>query len=105
LLFLRNDTFEGLKIIDFGLSTHVTKLLKGICGTPGYVAPEIFETSFCTNYPGYGLEVDLFSAGVVFYKLYVIFYSNNKRMTKLDLFNGEFTNEVLVNNKECELDL
>lgn len=47
----------------------MTKPLKGICGTPGYVAPEIFDTSFEINYPGYGLEVDIFSAGVVFYKM------------------------------------
>ena len=33
------------------------------CGTPGYVAPEIFKTKF------YDSKIDVFSLGVVFYIL------------------------------------
>lgn len=37
------------------------------CGTPGFVAPEIFEAS--ERYARYGVECDVFSAGVIYYIL------------------------------------
>lgn len=59
------DSEGNLKIADFGLSIMAnssTDLLKTRCGTPNYVAPEIF----CSN--GYvGPPADLWSAGVILY--------------------------------------
>lgn len=59
------DSEGNLKIADFGLSimaNSTTDLLKTRCGTPNYVAPEIF----CAN--GYvGPPADLWSAGVILY--------------------------------------
>lgn len=59
------DSEGNLKIADFGLSIMAnssTELLKTRCGTPNYVAPEIF----CSN--GYvGPPADLWSAGVILY--------------------------------------
>lgn len=59
------DSEGNLKIADFGLSimaNSTSDLLKTRCGTPNYVAPEIF----CAN--GYvGPPADLWSAGVILY--------------------------------------
>jgi calcium-dependent protein kinase len=43
LMFSRLNKLDGLKIVDFGLSTmcNATEFLYLKCGTPGYVAPEL----------------------------------------------------------------
>lgn len=55
-----------VKVCDFGMSTFVgvDGKLRGRCGTPGYVAPEIFTTDL---HGGYGNNVDVYSAGVTLY--------------------------------------
>ena len=62
------DGQGNVKIGDFGVSRRVDQdeLLFEQCGTPAYIAPEILRNK------GYGLNVDLWSAGVVlFAMLYV----------------------------------
>jgi serine/threonine protein kinase len=39
-----------------------------ICGTPGYIAPEILQTND-QNKEYFTTKCDVFSAGVIFYKL------------------------------------
>jgi len=54
-----------VKIIDFGFAEHVkpdTAPFTDICGTPGYIAPEVLEGS-------YGEKCDIFSCGVMLYVL------------------------------------
>uniref|UniRef100_F7DFX7 non-specific serine/threonine protein kinase n=1 Tax=Monodelphis domestica TaxID=13616 RepID=F7DFX7_MONDO len=64
LLVQRNaDGSTTLKLADFGLAKHVVKPIFTVCGTPTYVAPEILSET------GYGLEVDLWAAGVILYIL------------------------------------
>ncbi|XP_043834588.1 serine/threonine-protein kinase DCLK3 isoform X2 [Dromiciops gliroides] len=64
LLVQRNaDKSTTLKLADFGLAKHVVKPLFTVCGTPTYVAPEILSEK------GYGLEVDIWAAGVILYVL------------------------------------
>ena len=55
-----------IKVCDFGMATFVgvDGQVRGRCGTPGYVAPEIFTAG---TYGGYGNKVDIFSAGVTLY--------------------------------------
>ena len=55
-----------LKIIDFGFACTVedAHALHGLCGSPGYVAPEIIKEK-----GGYGLSVDMWSIGVILYIL------------------------------------
>lgn len=40
-----NNTLDSIKIVDFGLATHIDepKYIFVRCGTPGYVAPEIIR--------------------------------------------------------------
>ncbi|NXX51845.1 DCLK3 kinase, partial [Tricholaema leucomelas] len=57
------DKSTTLKLADFGLAKLVTKPIFTVCGTPTYVAPEILAEK------GYGLEVDMWAAGVILYIL------------------------------------
>uniref|UniRef100_A0A3Q4MHZ2 Phosphorylase kinase, gamma 1a (muscle) n=1 Tax=Neolamprologus brichardi TaxID=32507 RepID=A0A3Q4MHZ2_NEOBR len=40
-----------------------------VCGTPGYLAPEIIECSMDAGHSGYGTAVDIWSSGVIMYTL------------------------------------
>eukprot|EP00826_Nyctotherus_ovalis_P035294 TRINITY_DN301_c0_g4_i1.p1 TRINITY_DN301_c0_g4~~TRINITY_DN301_c0_g4_i1.p1 ORF type:complete len:485 (-),score=132.32 TRINITY_DN301_c0_g4_i1:42-1496(-) len=75
---LLNSSGE-LKICDFGVSRLVRRgeRIKGHCGTPAYIAPEILRGK---GYEGFG--VDVWSAGVALYAILygtVPFKSNNIR--------------------------
>lgn len=56
---------SNLKIADFGLSRFLDheSLAKTVCGTPGYVAPEVLQ-----KLP-YGKECDFWAIGIVTYIL------------------------------------
>uniref|UniRef100_A0AC34Q2M4 Protein kinase domain-containing protein n=1 Tax=Panagrolaimus sp. JU765 TaxID=591449 RepID=A0AC34Q2M4_9BILA len=56
-----------VKLTDFGLACTVTGPLYRICGTPTYVAPEILLKE------GYGLEVDIWSMGILLHIMLVGF--------------------------------
>ncbi|XP_058533377.1 calcium/calmodulin-dependent protein kinase type IV [Ochotona princeps] len=65
LLYATPAPDAPLKIADFGLSKIVDHqvLMKTVCGTPGYCAPEILRGC------AYGPEVDMWSVGVITYIL------------------------------------
>jgi len=67
LLFLTPDEDADIMICDFGLSKIMDEeklqLLTEICGTPGYMAPEIFKKT------GHGKPVDVWAMGVITYFL------------------------------------
>ncbi|XP_042522440.1 serine/threonine-protein kinase DCLK3 [Dipodomys spectabilis] len=64
LLVQRNeDKSTTLKLADFGLAKHAARPIFTVCGTPTYVAPEILSEK------GYGLQVDMWAAGVILYIL------------------------------------
>ncbi|KAF9998120.1 hypothetical protein BGZ65_006353, partial [Modicella reniformis] len=67
LLFKTQDENSELMIADFGLSRIIDHekfhLLTTTCGTPGYMAPEIFQKS------GHGKPVDMWAVGVITYFL------------------------------------
>ena len=56
-----------IKVTDFGLSRFVgeNSLMKTLCGTPSYLAPEIIQSvgTAC----GYSKAVDLWSVGVILF--------------------------------------
>ena len=84
----KND--HDLRIADFGLASFVKdgELLKLRCGSPGYVAPEILQDV------GYNEMSDIFSAGVILYVL----------LTGRPAFRGYNLNEILVKNKNAEVE-
>ena len=53
---------ERLKLADFSLVERKWKMT-GVCGTPGYIAPEIFYQD------SYNEKVDVFSLGVVLFSM------------------------------------
>ena len=65
LVYSYPDETKILKICDFGLATEVrrSEKLSFICGTATYVAPEIITGN------GYGVEVDIWAAGIIIYIL------------------------------------
>ncbi|VVT53515.1 uncharacterized protein SAPINGB_P003612 [Magnusiomyces paraingens] len=67
LLFRTMDEDSDLLIADFGLSRIIDeeqfRMLTTTCGTPAYMAPEIFKKS------GHGKQVDVWAIGVITYFL------------------------------------
>ncbi|KAH8921685.1 putative calmodulin-dependent protein kinase type 1 [Atractiella rhizophila] len=67
LLFRSKDEEADLLIADFGLSRVIDEgkmsVLTTTCGTPGYMAPEIFQKK------GHGKPVDIWAIGVITYFL------------------------------------
>ncbi|EKX53911.1 hypothetical protein GUITHDRAFT_63893 [Guillardia theta CCMP2712] len=72
-----------IKIADFGFacSAEGPNSLQGLCGSPGYVAPEVLKEK-----DGYGLPVDMWSMGVILYIL----------LTGIPPFNGESDEDSLA---------
>ncbi|TDH72754.1 hypothetical protein CCR75_000744 [Bremia lactucae] len=60
--------YAVIKVADFGMAAFIQAngMLKGRCGTPGFVAPEILCAGKGEAYPS---GVDMFSAGVVAYTM------------------------------------
>lgn len=66
LLYLNGSEDSPLKLADFGLARMIgpNEMLHNVCGTPGYVAPEVLDAN-----PSYGITVDMWSIGVILYIL------------------------------------
>lgn len=59
-----NESDSSIKIADFGFAKKCPSSgLRTMCGTPGYVAPEILERT------PYGTQCDMWSLGVIVYIL------------------------------------
>jgi len=63
LLLKSTHNDHDIKLADFGFATEAKKPLRDLCGTPAYVAPEIIREK------PYGLEVDMWSCGVIVFIL------------------------------------
>ena len=71
-----------LKIIDFGLAYGPSISYYSKCGSPGYIAPEVFASD------SYDSKIDIFSTGVILYIL----------LTGKHPFEGKDDWKVLENN-------
>lgn len=71
-MLLSSDTSSEtlIKVTDFGLSRVVGEhsLMKTLCGTPSYLAPEVLISA---NKEGYGKAVDCWSLGVILFIWYL----------------------------------
>lgn len=58
-----------IKIIDFGLATFVDvpEYIFKKCGTPGYIAPEVFKYDVKNPATNYNQQCDVFSAGCILF--------------------------------------
>jgi serine/threonine protein kinase len=85
-----------VKIVDFGLSTYVNvpKYIFKKCGTPGYIAPEVFKYKSKVPTTSYNDRCDVFSVGCILFNMlfgYPFFDGSNASLT-LQLnrtYNGE----------------
>ena len=83
-LFLCNDNI--LKIGDFGISKNAA-IAQTFCGTPSYMAPEMF------NFQEYNNKVDIWSAGVILYEL-VMF-----KKPFVNIRDEEELKDIIINEK------
>ena len=83
------DDMSSLVLIDFGLSTTLgSKEMQMRCGSPGFVAPELFESNV-----SYGLKSDIFSIGAIMYIM----------LTGTEPFVSDNNEKVLKKNSRCEV--
>ena len=94
-IFMCNKKRDGVrvKVGDYGMATFAGSdgLIRGRCGTPGYVAPEIFSAGVNA---GYRNKVDLFSAGVTLHVL----------LCGYEPFYGENDDELVSSNEKAEIE-
>ena len=66
ILFKNPNDYNELKMVDLGLATNVNleKQLFLKCGTPGYIAPEVFLAS---QKKKYNEKCDIYSLGIILY--------------------------------------
>ncbi len=90
LLLVADDDDSDIKIADFGLAKKVKDLTdkEPPCGTPAYVAPEILRNQ------NYGVEVDIWSIGVICYVLlagYPPFYDEDMKKLFRKIKDGKYS--------------
>jgi len=90
------DKNDKIKIVDFGLATFidVPEYIFKKCGTPGYIAPEVFKYDQKNKATSYDDRCDVFSAGCIFY--FMLFGQ--------PFFEGTNASEILKNNRRAAID-
>jgi len=78
LLLPTREKDTNIKLADFGFAKKILERngCRTLCGTPGYLAPEILE-----RWPAYGTKCDLWSVGVILFLLlggYLPFEDDNE---------------------------
>lgn len=86
---------ERIVISDFGFATKLRKgeTLRELCGTPGYLSPEILKCQMYEDAPGYSFEVDEWALGVIMYTLlagYAPFYHRRQLLMMRMIQEGKY---------------
>lgn len=97
------DGFFHIKIIDFGIAEKCTKdqYVTAFAGSLSYMAPEVFGKK-------YSIECDLWSCGVIMYKLLtgkLPFEGQNEKDTMQKIESGKYDREPLKEFSSNDLDL
>ncbi|CAG9331416.1 unnamed protein product [Blepharisma stoltei] len=87
ILMVSNENDYDFKLADFGLASKLGEGLTQICGSPGYIAPEIL------NRFSYGTKADVFSAGAVIYIL----------LSGSMPFYGREVKQIIISNREAKI--
>uniref|UniRef100_A0A0B7B1M1 phosphorylase kinase n=1 Tax=Arion vulgaris TaxID=1028688 RepID=A0A0B7B1M1_9EUPU len=90
------DDNLNIKVSDFGFATVVGpgEELTELCGTPGYLAPEVLAHSMYENVSGYNKQVDMWACGVIMYTLLCgapPFWNRRQMMMLRAIMNAEYT--------------
>ncbi|XP_031735132.1 serine/threonine-protein kinase Chk2 [Anarrhichthys ocellatus] len=93
ILLSSQDDVCLIKVTDFNQSRILeeTLLMRTLCGTPSYLAPEVFTQASTT---GYSLAVDAWSLGVLLFVClcgYPPFHESFGRSITEQIIDGEFT--------------
>lgn len=85
-----------IKIADFGLATPIkaSKYIYKKCGTPGYMAPEVFKYDEKNPSTYYNDKADIFSVGCIFF--FMLF--------GYPFFDNHMCQEISVLNKKYDMD-
>lgn len=97
ILFVNDDPNSPVKVADFGLANlydpqGLQTSLKTMCGTPGYVAPEVLKSRIQNK--GYGSQVDMWSCGVILYILlcgFAPFYDADQQHLFRKIVKGDYS--------------
>ncbi|XP_069677639.1 phosphorylase b kinase gamma catalytic chain, skeletal muscle/heart isoform isoform X4 [Periplaneta americana] len=67
------DDNLNIKLTDFGFARVIKpgEKLFDLCGTPGYLAPEVLKSNMFEDAEGYSKEVDIWACGVIMFTLLV----------------------------------
>ena len=92
------DDDDNIRLCDFGLSRinnykYVSDYRRGVCGTVGYIAPEVYEDELLGVTP----SIDSFAVGIVLYELLYRRspFVNASRMSKYKHSDGALDKEML----------
>ncbi|CAK72746.1 unnamed protein product (macronuclear) [Paramecium tetraurelia] len=94
IVLSKPSVISSLKLIDFGLAISNTQPVSfAVCGTPGYIAPEILQHDESKQGQKFKFtfKVDMFGIGVILYRL----------MNRQPLFESDKTKDLLQQNKKC----
>jgi serine/threonine protein kinase len=69
VLCVSDAKYTIVKLADFGMGRHAGGAMITVCGTPGYLAPEILKNKNPRLMSSYTQKVDCWSLGVLLYRL------------------------------------
>uniref|UniRef100_UPI00398E3C61 phosphorylase b kinase gamma catalytic chain, skeletal muscle/heart isoform-like isoform X1 n=3 Tax=Pristiophorus japonicus TaxID=55135 RepID=UPI00398E3C61 len=106
------DDQANIRLSDFGFSYQLKpgQTLRELCGTPGYLSPELLSCSMDETHPGYGREVDIWATGVVMYTILAgspPFWHRKQMLMLRSIMEGKYqmTSTEWVNRSDTVKDL